>query len=72
MVYDTYEREDGWYVVPFYQFTSDHKTADFEFEFGRIRNDCVLQVAGFEFQPLEEKVSIKISGYKFMYINKRF
>nr|GEV32987.1 retrovirus-related Pol polyprotein from transposon TNT 1-94 [Tanacetum cinerariifolium] len=55
MVYDTYEREDGWFVVPLYQFTSDHKTADFEIDFEGFRNSCKLQVAGFEFQRLEEK-----------------
>nr|GEU58579.1 protein kinase-like domain, phloem protein 2-like protein [Tanacetum cinerariifolium] len=55
MVYDTYEREDGWFVVPLYQFTSDHKTTDFEIDFEGFWNSCKLQVAGFEFQRLEEK-----------------
>ncbi|PWA53389.1 protein kinase, ATP binding site, Serine/threonine-protein kinase Plk3 [Artemisia annua] len=58
MVYDTYEREDGWFVVPLYKFTSDHKTAEFEINFQRFRDSCKLQVAGFEFQPLEENVEL--------------
>ncbi|PWA63622.1 protein kinase-like domain, Phloem protein 2-like protein [Artemisia annua] len=36
------------------KFTSNHKTADFEINFEGFRNGCELQVAGFEFQPLEE------------------
>ncbi|GKD33990.1 kinase-like domain, phloem protein 2-like protein [Tanacetum coccineum] len=57
MVYDTYyEREDGWFVVPLYQFTSDRKTADFEIDFEGFQNGCML--AGFEFEPLEEKVEL--------------
>nr|GEW36760.1 protein kinase-like domain, phloem protein 2-like protein [Tanacetum cinerariifolium] len=60
MVYDTYKREDGWFVVPLYQLTSDHKTADFKINFRGFKSGCKSQVAGFEFQPLEEKVSRKI------------
>ncbi|GJT89511.1 kinase-like domain, phloem protein 2-like protein [Tanacetum coccineum] len=62
MVYDAYKREDGWFVVPLYQFTSDHKTADFEIHFEGFRYDCKLQVAGFEFHPLEEKVELHDEG----------
>ncbi|GKC60489.1 hypothetical protein Tco_1088087, partial [Tanacetum coccineum] len=63
MVYDTYERQDGWFVVPLYQFTSDHKTANFEINFERfILNGYELQVAGFQFQPLEEKVELRDQG----------
>ncbi|GJS34492.1 hypothetical protein Tco_0532874 [Tanacetum coccineum] len=62
MVYDTYEREDGWFVVPLYQFPSDHKTADFEINFEGFRSRCKLQIAGFEFQPLEEKVELHDQG----------
>ncbi|GJT14470.1 kinase-like domain, phloem protein 2-like protein [Tanacetum coccineum] len=58
MVYDTYKREDGWFVVPLYQFPSDHKTADFEIHFEGFSNGFKLQVAGFEFQSLEEKVEL--------------
>ncbi|PWA47358.1 protein kinase domain, Nitrogen network kinase 1, Phloem protein 2-like protein [Artemisia annua] len=61
MVYDTYAREDGWFVVPLYEFTSDHKTADFEIIFEGTRNGCELQVAGFEFQP-NEKVELHDQG----------
>nr|GEW63247.1 protein kinase-like domain, phloem protein 2-like protein [Tanacetum cinerariifolium] len=62
MVYNTYKREDGWFVVPLYQFTSNHKIANFEIDFGGFRNGCKLQVAGFEFQPLEEKVELHDQG----------
>ncbi|PWA68341.1 protein kinase-like domain, Phloem protein 2-like protein [Artemisia annua] len=62
MVYDTYKREDGWFVVSLYQFTSDRKTADFEIDFRGFLNGCKLQVAGFEFQPLEEKAELHDQG----------
>ncbi|PWA43313.1 protein kinase-like domain, Phloem protein 2-like protein [Artemisia annua] len=62
MVYDTYEREDGWFVVPLYQFTSENETADFEINFEGFRNGGELLVAGFEFQPLEEKVELHDQG----------
>ncbi|GJV63871.1 kinase-like domain, phloem protein 2-like protein [Tanacetum coccineum] len=58
MVYDTYEREDGWFVVPLYQFTCEHKTADFKINFEGFPNGSALQIAGFEFQPREEKVEL--------------
>ncbi|GJT12087.1 kinase-like domain, phloem protein 2-like protein [Tanacetum coccineum] len=62
LVYDTYEREDGWFVVPLYQFPSDHKTADFEVNFEGFPNGCKLQVAGFEFQPFEEMMELHDQG----------
>ncbi|PWA85445.1 protein kinase-like domain, Phloem protein 2-like protein [Artemisia annua] len=62
MVYDTYEREDGWFVVPLFQFTSDHKTTDFDIYFERCRYGSNLRVAGFEFRPLEEKVELHDQG----------
>ncbi|GJU00983.1 kinase-like domain, phloem protein 2-like protein [Tanacetum coccineum] len=63
MVYDTYEKEDGWFVVPLYQFTSDHKIAHFEINFEGIGSDrCKLQVAGFEFRPIERTVELHDQG----------
>nr|GEZ65100.1 protein kinase-like domain, phloem protein 2-like protein [Tanacetum cinerariifolium] len=63
IVYDTYEREDGWFVVPLYQFTSDLKIAHFEISIDIFGSGyCKLQVAGFEFQPLEEKVELHDQG----------
>ncbi|PWA61301.1 protein kinase-like domain, Phloem protein 2-like protein [Artemisia annua] len=62
MVYDTYEREDGWFVVPLYQFTSYQKTAGFEIIFKGFQNNCELQVAGFEFQRLEDKIELHDKG----------
>ncbi|GJV00932.1 zinc finger, CCHC-type containing protein [Tanacetum coccineum] len=67
MIYDTYETEDGWFVVPLYQFTSYHKTVDFEIEFEVFQSSCKLQVASFEFQPLEDKVELhahRLEEYK--------
>ena len=61
IVYDADKREDGWFVAPLYQFTSDHKTVDLEIIFERVLE--TLQVAGLEFQPLEEKVSRNIPAY---------
>lgn len=63
MVNDTYNREDGSYVVPLYTFTSDQKTINLEINFIRL---MVGSLAGFEFQPLEENVSRKILLHKFM------
>ncbi|GKA02039.1 kinase-like domain, phloem protein 2-like protein [Tanacetum coccineum] len=57
IVYNTEEREDGWFVAPLYQFTSDHKTVDLEIDFEDIGYTYKLEVAGFEFQPLEEKAA---------------
>ncbi|GJY90072.1 kinase-like domain, phloem protein 2-like protein [Tanacetum coccineum] len=62
IVYSTYKREDGWFVVPLYQFTSDHKTANFEINFEGLWSGCKLQVAGFEFQHLEENVELHDQG----------
>ncbi|GKC84511.1 kinase-like domain, phloem protein 2-like protein, partial [Tanacetum coccineum] len=54
---------ERWMVtVPLYQFTSDNKTADFEINFEGFRNSCKLQVAGFEFQRLEETVELHDRG----------
>ncbi|GKB34202.1 hypothetical protein Tco_0879144 [Tanacetum coccineum] len=54
----THLREDGWFVVPLYHFTSQHTTADLQFEFEhRYAN---LLVAGIEFQPCEEKVQLQV------------
>ncbi|PWA93805.1 protein kinase-like domain, Phloem protein 2-like protein [Artemisia annua] len=51
-------REDGWFTVPFYHFTTQHTTANLQFHFEfRIAN---LLVAGFEFQPSEEKVQLPV------------
>nr|GEY98996.1 protein kinase-like domain, phloem protein 2-like protein [Tanacetum cinerariifolium] len=44
------------------KFPSDHTTADFEINFEKFVNGCELQVAGFEFQPLEEKVELHDQG----------
>nr|GEX79562.1 protein kinase-like domain, phloem protein 2-like protein [Tanacetum cinerariifolium] len=58
IIYPTYMRQDGWFVGPIYQFTSKRKTADLQFQF-----ECpatVLQVAGIEFQPSEEKVELQV------------
>lgn len=55
----THMREDGWFIVPLYHFTSQHKTADLQFQFKERAND--LLVAGIEFQPSEEKVSTLLS-----------
>ncbi|GKE20583.1 hypothetical protein Tco_1432095 [Tanacetum coccineum] len=58
IVYSTHKREDGWFVVPLYQFTSNHKTANFKINFEGLRNGCKLQIAGFEFQHPEENVEL--------------
>ncbi|GJU84266.1 hypothetical protein Tco_1291812 [Tanacetum coccineum] len=52
-------REDGWFVVPLYHFTSQQKTADLQFEFEKRAWDMRLVVAGIEFQPFEEKVEFQ-------------
>nr|GEW96229.1 protein kinase-like domain, phloem protein 2-like protein [Tanacetum cinerariifolium] len=54
----THSREDGWFVVPLYQFTSQHTTADLQLQFGNL--NITLLVAGFEFQPSEEKVELQV------------
>ncbi|PWA90839.1 protein kinase-like domain, Phloem protein 2-like protein [Artemisia annua] len=51
-------REDGWFIVPLYHFTSQHKTADLHFEFECCEKE--LLVAGIEFQPFEEKVQLQV------------
>ncbi|PWA46951.1 protein kinase-like domain, Phloem protein 2-like protein [Artemisia annua] len=53
-----HEREDGWFSVPFYQFTSQHKTADLLFVFEP--RWISLLVAGIEFQQSEEKVELQV------------
>ncbi|PWA39881.1 protein kinase-like domain, Phloem protein 2-like protein [Artemisia annua] len=59
IIYPTiHEREDGWFVVPLYHFTSQHTTADLQFEFEYRWVD--LLVAGIEFQPSEEKVELPV------------
>ncbi|GJT14467.1 kinase-like domain, phloem protein 2-like protein [Tanacetum coccineum] len=63
IVYDADKREDGWFVAPLYQFTSDHKTVDLEIIFERVLKP--LQVGGIELQPLEEKVRhYQVLGYQ--------
>ncbi|PWA48688.1 protein kinase-like domain-containing protein [Artemisia annua] len=47
-------REDGWFIVPLYHFTTQHTTADLQFQFQGRWN--TLLVAGFEFQPSEGKL----------------
>nr|GEX83040.1 protein kinase-like domain, phloem protein 2-like protein [Tanacetum cinerariifolium] len=54
----THMREDGWFVAPFYQFTSQHTTVDLQFEFKD--RPITLVVAGIEFQPSEEKVELPV------------
>ncbi|GKD50075.1 hypothetical protein Tco_1279051 [Tanacetum coccineum] len=51
----THMTEDGWFIVPLYQFTSNQTIADLQFKFEY--HYATLLVAGFEFQPYEEKVS---------------
>ncbi|PWA93618.1 protein kinase-like domain, Phloem protein 2-like protein [Artemisia annua] len=59
MIYpSTHMREDGWFIVPLYQFTSQHTTVDLQFQFEYRR--AILQVAGIEFQPSEEKVQLPV------------
>lgn len=55
IIYPSYMREDGWFIAPLYQFTSQDKTVDFQFVFED--RAITLLVAGIEFHPLEEKVS---------------
>ncbi|GJW49616.1 kinase-like domain, phloem protein 2-like protein [Tanacetum coccineum] len=55
----THLREDGWFLVPLYQFTSQNTTADLRFEFET--RPTKLLVAGIEFQPSEEKVNTLLS-----------
>ncbi|GJU76522.1 kinase-like domain, phloem protein 2-like protein [Tanacetum coccineum] len=58
IIYPIDMNKDGWFIAPLYQFTSQHKTADLQFEFqGR---STILLVTGFEFQPSEEKVQLKV------------
>ncbi|PWA60898.1 concanavalin A-like lectin/glucanase domain, Tyrosine-protein kinase, non-receptor Jak3 [Artemisia annua] len=52
----THLREDGWFIAPLYHFTTQHTTANLQFVFERRSTE--LLVAGIEFQPSEEKVSI--------------
>ncbi|GJZ95095.1 kinase-like domain, phloem protein 2-like protein [Tanacetum coccineum] len=54
----THMREDGWFVIPLYHFTSQHTTADLQFEFQE--RFTHLLVAGFEFQLSEEKVELQV------------
>ncbi|PWA41314.1 protein kinase domain, Nitrogen network kinase 1, Phloem protein 2-like protein [Artemisia annua] len=49
---------DGWFIAPLYQFTSQHKTADLQFQF-EFRS-YHLSVTGIEFQPSEEKVELQV------------
>nr|GEV57749.1 protein kinase-like domain, phloem protein 2-like protein [Tanacetum cinerariifolium] len=59
VIYPTiHEREDGWFVAPLYQFTSQHTTADLQFEFEK--RPTSLLVAGIDFQPSEEKVELQV------------
>ncbi|GKD30696.1 kinase-like domain, phloem protein 2-like protein [Tanacetum coccineum] len=58
IIYPTNMREDGWFVVPLYQFTSQHTTVDILFEFENRRFSLI--VVGFEFQPFEEKVELQV------------
>ncbi|GJU80709.1 hypothetical protein Tco_1283074 [Tanacetum coccineum] len=51
---------DGWFVVPLYHFTSNHTTADLQFEFEYRITNMSLLVAGFEFQPSQEKVELQV------------
>ncbi|GKF51883.1 hypothetical protein Tco_0148350, partial [Tanacetum coccineum] len=53
IIYPINMRQDGWFTVPLYQFTSQHTTAPLRFEF-EYRHTSLL-VAGIEFQPSEEK-----------------
>nr|GEW90430.1 protein kinase-like domain, phloem protein 2-like protein [Tanacetum cinerariifolium] len=58
IIYPIDMRKDGWFIAPLYQFTSQHKTADLQFEFEyRV---TPLLVAGIEFQPYEEKVELQV------------
>ncbi|GJT10081.1 kinase-like domain, phloem protein 2-like protein [Tanacetum coccineum] len=57
IVYPSYMREDGWFIAPLYQFTSQHKTADLQFEFQFPHTSLIF--AGIEFQPYEEKVELQ-------------
>ncbi|GKF57821.1 hypothetical protein Tco_0171358, partial [Tanacetum coccineum] len=59
IIYPINMRQDGWFTVPLYQFTSQHKTADLQFEFEH--REIRLLVAGIEFQPSEEKVTSLLS-----------
>ncbi|GJV97134.1 hypothetical protein Tco_1548711 [Tanacetum coccineum] len=51
-------REGGWFLAPLHQFKSQHTTAALQFMFEESRLN--LLVAGFEFQPLEEKASTQV------------
>ncbi|PWA38264.1 protein kinase-like domain, Phloem protein 2-like protein [Artemisia annua] len=58
-------REDGWFIVPLYHFTTQHATADLQFEFDN--RYYKLLVAGIEFQPSEEKVELPVfEEYKYI------
>ncbi|PWA62025.1 protein kinase-like domain, Phloem protein 2-like protein [Artemisia annua] len=54
----THMREDGWFIVPLYHFTTQHTTVDLQFEFEG--HNTYLLVAGIEFQPSEEKVQLPV------------
>ncbi|GJY80314.1 kinase-like domain, phloem protein 2-like protein [Tanacetum coccineum] len=60
IIYPTDMRQDGWFVVPLYHFTSNHTTADLQFEFEYRITNMSLLVAGFEFQPSQEKVELQV------------
>ncbi|PWA54182.1 protein kinase-like domain, Phloem protein 2-like protein [Artemisia annua] len=58
IIYPSYMREDGWFIVPLYHFKTQHSTADLQFEFGYRGRDIL--VAGIEFQPSEEKAQLPV------------
>ncbi|GJU84268.1 kinase-like domain, phloem protein 2-like protein [Tanacetum coccineum] len=58
IIYPIHMRKDGWFIVPLYQFTSQHKPEDLQFEFEN--RATILHVAGIEFQPSEEKVELQV------------
>ncbi|PWA62216.1 protein kinase domain, Nitrogen network kinase 1, Phloem protein 2-like protein [Artemisia annua] len=58
MIYPLDMRQDGWFIAPLYQFTSEHTTVDLQFEFEY--RWAILLVAGIEFQPSEEKVELQV------------
>nr|GEZ10660.1 protein kinase-like domain, phloem protein 2-like protein [Tanacetum cinerariifolium] len=58
IIYPTDMRQDGWFIVPLYHFTSQHTTARLQFDFDF--HGTVLLLAGFEFQPSEKKVELPV------------
>nr|GEV84489.1 hypothetical protein [Tanacetum cinerariifolium] len=52
-VYKTDMREDGWFVAELYQFTSQCKAIDLRIYIASCKD---ILIAGFEFQPIKEKV----------------